>query len=156
MRFKITGANAESGDDVDVVLEAATRTDVEKIAHEKGIMVSSIAPAPVHAEAEAIAMVEDEPPVNGKEAVPHAHGMITVNANSPSEEAHSGEGHIEQEKHAEAAMEYHIMMNQSLYLLETAVNRHIVQGWEPQGGVSIASANNALQYFQALVRKKKA
>ena len=96
MRFKITGANAESGDDVDVVLEAATRTDVERIAHDKGILVSAIAPAPMHADAEAISLVEDEPPANGAAAAPHAAGVITVSANSPSETGHSGTGQIHQ------------------------------------------------------------
>ena len=158
MRFKITGANAESGDDVDVVLEAPSKTDAEKLAHDKGIMVASIAPVighVVHADAEAISLVDDDPPANGSAAAPHAHGVITTSANSPSDSGHSGEGHIEQEKHGEAAMEFHIMQNQSLFLLETSVNRHIAQGWEPQGGVAIASANNALNYFQALIRRKK-
>ena len=57
--------------------------------------------------------------------------------------------------YSEAAMEYHLMMNQSLYLLETAVNRHIREGWEPQGGLTIGVSNNAMNYFQAMIRRKK-
>jgi hypothetical protein len=155
MRFKIVGANAESGDDVAVVLEAPSKTDVERIAHDQGILVSSIAPEigpPIHKDMEAISLVEDEDDKAGKE---HSHGLITVSANNPSESAKTSDGHAPLEKHAEAEMEFHIMQNQSLYLLETAVNRHIAQGWEPQGGVAIASANNALNYFQALIRRKK-
>ena len=57
--------------------------------------------------------------------------------------------------HAGTTLEYHIMMNQSLYLLESAVNRHLKEGWEPQGGVAIGVSNNAMQYFQALIRRPK-
>lgn len=215
MRFKIVGANSETGDDVDVVLEAPSQSDVEKIAHEKGILVSSIASvavapppmpaahapapaahanhAPVHAPANAhapahapahgtaaphapaapapaahphgrnedlsaISLVDDDPPANGDPSAPHkehAHGLITVSANSPSETAHTGSGSIEQNKHADAAMEYHIILNQSLFLLESAVNKHILQGWEPMGGLSVGMSNNALQFFQSMIRRKK-
>ena len=47
MRFKVTGANAESGDDVDVMLEAPSQGDVEKLAHDKGIMVKNILETPI-------------------------------------------------------------------------------------------------------------
>jgi len=201
MRFKIVGADAESGDDVDVILEASSQPEVEKLAHDKGILVSVIAPvgpvggstgyapnhgpgpapnsahapsyghlsdpAPGHAdghgtdhapapahgrskELETISLVDEEPGAAGA-----AHGVITVSASSPSGAGHSGEGHIVEDKRGEAAMEYHIMLNQSLYLLEAAVNKQIRDGWEPQGGVNVAVSNNALQYFQALVKKKK-
>jgi hypothetical protein len=53
-------------------------------------------------------------------------------------------------------MEYHLISNQALYLLETAVNKHIKDGWEPQGGLCVGISNNALQYFQAMVRRRKA
>ena len=213
MRFKIVGANSETGDDVDIVMEAASQPEVEKLASAKGILVSSItqAPAPVQVAAPApgraanaspspagahvqashapaagasqasgthapgaaapahkaapdkdfstISLVDDEPPADGGDPnapkTERAHGMITVNANSPSETAHTGAGTIQQAKHAEAAMEYHIILNQSLFLLESAVNKHLADGWEPQGGLSVGMANNALQFFQSMVRKKK-
>jgi hypothetical protein len=53
-----------------------------------------------------------------------------------------------------AHMEYHVIMNQSLYLLEVAVNKHLKDGWEPQGGIVVGISNNALQYFQAMIRHK--
>ena len=53
-----------------------------------------------------------------------------------------------------AHMEYHIIMNQSLYLLEVAVNKHLKDGWEPAGGLTVGISNNAMQYFQAMIRHK--
>jgi hypothetical protein len=247
MQFKILGANSETGDDVDLVLEAASHSEVEQLAHNKGILVSSIAPLPSTSQAVAVAtatrtpvssipagksppptssipagkisptapsipagkmspaapsipagkmspgapaipagkappatgappeppahalhrekdfssisLVDDDAPAEGSDpaAPPHerAHGLITVNANAPSEAAHTGAGTIDQGKHAEAPMEYHIILNQSLFLLESAVNRHLHDGWEPQGGLSVGISNNAMQFFQAMIRKKK-
>jgi hypothetical protein len=224
MRFKIMGANSETGDDVDVVLEAASQPEVEKLAQSKGILVSSIAavpaaahapvnashastahaPAPAnasHAPAPAahapagatrapaanpgaahasqapgaappvahphkekdfstISLVDDEPPAGGSDPsaprAERAHGLITVNANNPGETAHTGVGTIDQGKHADTPMEYHIILNQSLFLLESAVNKHLRDGWEPAGGVAVGVSNNALQFFQSMIRKKKA
>jgi hypothetical protein len=191
MRFNIIGANAESGDDIDVMLEAPTRAEVERIAHDKGILVSSIRVASEE-EDRSVALVTDDDDSGTKvlPAIPdpahaanhanhashaghshgsqaghpahgsvagHAHerGKIITNASSPSDSVHVGEGHIEEAKKADAAMEYHILLNQSLYLLETAVNKYIKDGWIPQGGLSVGMSNNALQYFQAIVRHKR-
>jgi hypothetical protein len=220
MRFKVVGANSQTGDDIDVVLEAASQPEVEKLAHQKGILVSSIAAIqiPAHAPAHAthapaahapahashapaaqvpahashapaahapaghpgashaplpgtpshppkekdmssIALIDDEPPAAGGDPnAPHkerAHGLITVNANNPSDTAHTGSGGIDQAKHVETAAEYHVILNQSLFLLESAVNKHLRDGWEPAGGLSVAVINNAPQYFQSLLRRKK-
>ena len=220
MRFKIVGANAETGDDVNIMLEAPSQSEVEKLAHGQGILVSAITPVappppphPAHAAAaatavasqapiataiasrapaaashasaagsrpgaaataapgaapaapahhsrqknddlSAITMIDDEP--SGDPNAPkgeRAHGMITVNANSPSETAHTGAGQIDHGKVIESAMEYHVILNQSLFLLESAVNRHLRDGWEPAGGLSVGVANNALQFFQAMIRR---
>jgi hypothetical protein len=178
MRFKITGASSESGDDVNLMLEAPSQGDVEKIAHDRGILVESITVLEnghKPKDESAIALI-DEPPhapahTNGNGHGAHhapaptpaaAHAPAPAAAQAPAVAAASdpaaagspagpGDGH-----HSSTHLEYHIMMNQSLYLLESAVNRHIKEGWEPQGGVCIGSSNNALQYFQALIRKPKA
>jgi hypothetical protein len=213
MRFKVMGANSETGDDVSVVLEAASQPEVEQMAHAKGILVSSIAAVPVaahppahpasapgphapaghapaapglhgpagHAPAahgsqipgapppmahpvkekdfSSIALIDDEPAADaGDPNAPRherAHGIITVNANNPSETARSGSGTIDQGKHAETPMEYHVILNQSLFLLEAAVNKHLREGWEPAGGLAVGVSNNALQFFQSLIRRKK-
>jgi hypothetical protein len=255
MRFKILGANMETGDDVDVIFDAPSQPEVEKLAHEKGILVSSIAAVPAAAQApvasraatgapivahalaapgaraatgapvavgaaapgtraatgapiaapgaraatgapiaapgaraatgapiaapgaraatgapigsppphkpverdlSSIALIDDDPPANGSDShAERAHGLITVNANSPGETAHTGAGTIEQAKHADAAMEYHVIINQSLFLLESTVNKHIRDGWEPQGGLTVGVSNNALQFFQAMIRRLK-
>lgn len=158
MRFKIVGAHAESGDDIDVMLEAPSRPDVERLAHDKGILVSAITPLAAEADGDptAIALIDDDPPaVNGTPAAERPHGIITVNANNPGDTAHTGEGHIAEHHHTDSPMEYHIIMNQSLYLLESAVNKHLREGWEPAGGMSVATSNNALNYFQSMIRRKK-
>ena len=218
MRFKIVGANSETGDDVDVVLEAASQPEVEKLARSRGILVESIAsvpgvahasqgsathapaaghasvataaapagatrtapaanpgaaqgsqapavvPPPAHPPKEkdfsSISLVDDEPAAagGGDPNAPHherARGIITVNANNPAEAGHSGTGTIDGGKHAETPMEYHVILNQSLFLLEAAVNKHLRDGWEPAGGVAVGVSNNALQFFQSLIRKKK-
>jgi hypothetical protein len=157
MRFKIKGASAESGDDVDVMLDAPSRPEVEKIAHDRGIMVESIIVLENSRghDTEAIALVEETPAPKGNgnghgHAAPVAHTPVAAPAAAP---AHTGIGHGEVQPGTQ--MEYHIMMNQSLYLLESAVNRHLKEGWEPQGGVCIGVSNNAMQYFQALIRRPK-
>jgi hypothetical protein len=158
MRFKITGANAESGDDVDVMLEAPTRPDVEKIAHDRGILVESITVLESTHKAkdtEAIALVDEPAHANGNGAA-HTHAAAPAPAAAhAAAPAPSSNGHAHSEPHTSTHMEYHVMMNQSLYLLESAVNRHLKEGWEPQGGVAIGASNNALQYFQALIRRPK-
>jgi hypothetical protein len=179
MKFRITGANSESGDDVDVMIDASSQSEVERIAHDRGILVSAIAAQTGSATDNPISLVDDDAPAhaakaqtshgthaspagNGHGAHPapaagheHKHGTIMLSANSPSDKAHSTDGTGSHEHHQEAAMEYHILMNQALYLLETAVNKYIKEGWEPQGGLTIGMSNNAMNYFQALVRKKK-
>jgi hypothetical protein len=173
MQFKIVGANAESGDDVDVMLEAPSQPDVERLAHDRGILVASItslgsadghapaapggAPQGVKkAEPDAIALIDDPPAGgNGHAAGERPHGIITVNANTPGEKGHSSDGHAAPEKHNENTAQYHIIMNQSLYLLESAVNKHLKDGWEVQGGLSVGMSNNALQFFQAMSKRPK-
>lgn len=187
MRFQVVGANSESGDDVDLTLEAADQSEVERIAHEKGILVAAIKPAPADEDAIALIDDDDDPPLiapsasqvgvphaapaghaaspapaNGDHAAPHAaahppekHGMITLNANSPSESGHTSDGQVHEAHKTDTPMEYHILMNQALYLLETAVNKYLKDGWEPQGGLTVGTSNNAMQYFQALSRRKK-
>jgi hypothetical protein len=169
MQFKVVGANAESGDDVDVMLEATSQADVERIAHDRGILVSSItaqaavaaaaAPQAKKEDLSAISLIDDPPPAagNGHAAAPaeRPHGIITTNANTPGETAHSAAGQAHHEKHDDHVAHYHIIMNQSLYLLESAVNKHLKEGWEVQGGLSVGMSNNALQYFQAMVKKPR-
>jgi hypothetical protein len=191
MRFNVIGASAESGDDIDVMLEAKDQADVERIAHDKGILVSSIRVASEN-EDRSIELILDDAntapaaaddgtrvavgPVHevghvahagggghashaGVAIAPephhHAHGKIITNAGSPSDTVHVGEGHIDEAKKADVGLEYHILLNQSLYLLETAVNKYIKDGWEPQGGLTVGMSNNALQYFQAIIRRHR-
>ena len=169
MRFNIVGASAETGDDIDIMIDAADRATVEKIAHDKGILVSNIRTASVDEDRSVALVMDDPPPVtNGHSHAPnpvhapamapvesHAPGRIITNAGSPSDSVHIGEGHIAEGVKSEAAMEYHILLNQSLYLLETAVNKYLKDGWEPQGGICVGTSNNALSYFQAISRRKR-
>jgi len=180
MRFGVVGADKESGNDVEVVLSAATQAEAEELAHNRGILVAAIKQV-AEPEGDAIALVDDDdntepgtvagvaladgsvagatqPPApkppsaaSGKTS----HGLITVNASAPSDSAHTGAGAIPGHEHSDSAMEYHILMNQSLYLLETAVNKHLKDGWEPAGGIGIGISNNAQVFYQSVTRKKK-
>jgi hypothetical protein len=170
MRFGIVGADKESGNDVEIVVTAANQTEAELEACRRNILVSGIKTI-AEDDKDAIALVDDEP---YEAAVPagvsragmsvaaaqaqasgrSTMGTITMNANSPSGSARSGEGAAPGDIKAQAALEYHILMNQSLYLLETAVNKQLRDGWEPQGGLMVAFTNNQTQFYQAVVRRK--
>jgi hypothetical protein len=176
MRFGVVGADKETGNDVEVVLTAATQAEAEELAHNRGILVSGIKRV-ADPDADAIALIDDDPDdkpgtvtgvaladgsVAGASRAPEAKaaksaaGLITVNASAPSDTAHTGAGAIPGSNgHAGTAMEYHILMNQSLYLLETAVNKHLKDGWEPAGGLGIGISNNAQVFYQAVTRRKK-
>jgi hypothetical protein len=167
MRFSVVGADKETGDDVDVVLIAASREVAEADACKKGILVSAIRELPE--EKGTIELVTDDGPESDdgtwqvgrgpKAAVPkkeHAHGVITLSANSPSEMAYTGEAGQRKTGDERGGMEYHVIMNQALYLLETAVNKYLKDGWKPAGGLTVGISNNALQYFQAVVRERQA
>ncbi len=156
MKFSVIGADKQSGKDVKFMLEAKDQAAAEQDAAARGVMVGSVT-AVREPESDAIALVDEPAPVAVEGAAASglsSHGTITLSANSPQETAHSADGHAKAAEQP-AAMEYHIVMNQALYLLEVAVNKYIKDGWEPQGGLTIGSSNNALQYFQALVRKRK-
>ncbi|MGN6369095.1 MAG: hypothetical protein ACTHN5_12610 [Phycisphaerae bacterium] len=176
MRFGVVGADKETGNDVEVVLTAATQAEAEELAHNRGILVSGIKLV-AEPEGDAIALVDDDDPdekpgtvtgvaladgsVAGASRAPEAKsarssaGTITVNASAPSDTAHTGAGHIPTADHSATAMEYHILMNQSLYLLETAVNKQLRDGWEPAGGIGIGISNNAQVFYQAVTRRRK-
>ena len=177
MRFGVVGADKESGNDVEVVLTASSQAEAEAEACKRGILVSAIKTV-AEPEGDAIALVDDDPNdgnpgtvagvvltdgsvAGGSHAGDKAgngkstHGMITVNASAPSDTAHTGAGHIPVANNSGTTLEYHIIMNQSLYLLETAVNKQLRDGWEPAGGLGIGMSNNAQQFYQALTRKKK-
>ncbi len=178
MRFGVVGADKETGNDVEVVLTASTQAEAEELAHNRGILVAGIKPV-AEPEGDSIALVDDDPndqpgtvagvaladgSVSGatQAATPKpaaasnksTHGLITVNACAPSDTAHTGAGAIPGHEHAATAMEYHILMNQSLYLLETAVNKQLRDGWEPAGGIGIGMSNNAQVFYQAVTRRK--
>ena len=169
MKFSVLGANKETGDDVSVVLVATSRHEAEQAAIHQGILVSAIKILPEEKDTGAISLIEDEPAAGevgdvkgegdkgfwavGKKK--EAHGTITLGANSPSDTTHTGAPGTHHHESAATGMEYHIIMNQALYLLETAVNKYLADGWEPTGGLTVGISNNAMQYFQALVRKRK-
>jgi len=164
MRFNVKGADKESGADVKITLVAPNQKAAEQQAHDRGILVEILAPEP-EAEKDAIALIDDPPADEatttgaGPDGAPHhdhaSHGTISLSANAPSEAGRTSDGSIPNKIEVEAAMEYHVVMNQAVYLLEVAVNKYIKDGWEPQGSLTIGYFNNSPQYFQALVRKKK-
>ncbi len=161
MHFSVTGADKESGSDVEVMVDGATQADAEAEACKRGILVSAIKVVPDNSDA--IELVDDEPPAAASSASQagasaagrSSHGTITLNANSPSGSAQTGDGKAPSQAQSDSNMEYHILMNQSLYLLESAVNKQLREGWEPQGGLMVAFTNNQTQFYQAVSRRKK-
>jgi hypothetical protein len=168
MRFSVIGADKDTGDDVDVVLNASSREVAEADALKKGILVSTIKELPE--EKDTIELVSDEGPekddggwqvgkgpstATAPAKEKHANGFITLSANSPSESAYTGEAGQRKAEEDKGGMEYHVIMNQALYLLETAVNKYLKDGWKPAGGLTVGISNNALQYFQAVVRERQ-
>ena len=186
MRFTISGADKDSGDDVQVTLDAQSQAQAEQIACDRGILISGItAEAEVDPDLDADAGDSGELeglPARGRLAslgaavapVAKPHATLTFSGNSPAEtpqvkdaqhdaSAPAQDGHPEPagttgtsngHAHTGAIIEYHIMVNQAAYLLETAVNKYIKDGWEPLGGIAVGTSNNAMQYFQSMVRRR--
>lgn len=51
-------------------------------------------------------------------------------------------------------MEYKILMNSDRQLLANVVESYLKEGWEPQGGVSVAVKNdNDEGYVQAIIKR---
>ncbi|MCL2646420.1 MAG: hypothetical protein FWD61_05355 [Phycisphaerales bacterium] len=169
MKYSVTGANKETGEDVQIVLTATSRHEAEQAAVRQGIMVAEIKLLMEEKDTSALSMDDDGPGEDGgegdtgywKEAKSkegggkESHGTITMSANSPSGTASTGAAGQMQGQAKAGGMEYHIIMNQAMYLLETAVNKFLADGWEPAGGLTVGISNNAMQYFQAVKRKRK-
>lgn len=176
MKFRIQGANKANGDDVDITLQAIDSKAAELVANQRGIMISSITAMPEVVNLDPIEMDEelDAPPpavatATAVLAAPPATAtsnnpqVVEVSAHAPPaphgaptpHDSMHGEAHGDPD-HPTTHMEYKLMQNQALYLLEKSVNKMILAGWEPQGGLTIAIANNAPNYFQALIRRPKA
>jgi len=157
MRFSITGANKETGEDVQVELTATSRYEAEQAAKRQGIMVSEIKLLQEEKDTSALSMDDDGPGVDGEEgdtgggywkeaaAKGGGSGQATI-AMSGGQGASSD---------AKQPMEYHIVMNQAMYLLEKAVNKYLADGWEPAGGLTVGISNNATQFYQAIKRRNK-
>lgn len=152
MRYTVIGADKETGNDIEAVLVANTHEEAELIAIGRGILVASIEPLKD-------ALNPPQPPASTDPLPefhkPSARGHITLSAQAPGDSAKTYDGGKSEAEASTASMEYHIISNQALYLLETAVNKHIKEGWEPQGSICVGISNNALQYFQAMIRRRK-
>jgi hypothetical protein len=178
MRYNITGADKESGNDVNVVVNAITRIEAEHIAHTRGILVSAItaldkepddgpltldgdpfedtsAPAAATAVATVAAPTATHAapadPAHPAAAVPHAEAPH-AEFSATSKQTFGASGH--QGDHTE----YKIMNNPSLMLLNIAVNTMLRDDWEVCGGLATCIINNAPNFFQVLIKhpRKKA
>ncbi|MEI8196461.1 MAG: hypothetical protein WCI73_11170 [Phycisphaerae bacterium] len=156
MKFRVQGASKTNGDEVDFEILAVDSKAAEKIAHDRGVMVSAITAEPDEVNLAPIEMDFDEPSPAPGLAKPVAAAASAAPAGAPAAHdiAHA-EAHAGDPEHPSTHMEYKLMQNQALYLLEKSVNKMILAGWEPQGGLTISIQNNAPNYFQALVRRPK-
>ena len=165
MRYTITGADKESGDDVNVVVNAITRIEAEHIAHTRGILVAAI--TPLDKEPDEGPLTLDDDPFEPVAAAPAANGTAAVAdaahpdpahpAHPPGEAPHAQFQALSQAAFGAAAnhgefMEYKIMANPSVMLLTIAVTNMIKDGWELQGGVATCIINNAPNFLQAMIK----
>lgn len=145
MKFKVVGADKSTGDDVEVALVAADRSQAEQLAHERGILVSalSIVDEPAPSEETPIAL---EP----EDANQSHHATLSASgATQPM-------GLNQQSNEPEVPHpEYKIIVNQSTYLLERSITKYMKDGWEPAGGILTTFINNRTEVFQAIVRYPK-
>lgn len=53
-------------------------------------------------------------------------------------------------------MEYKVLSFNTTRLMEEAVAQHVENGWEPQGGISVAADPNTTKFlfFQAMTREQ--
>lgn len=169
MKFHVLAANKDTGEDVELDLLAADSKQAEQIAHDRGLMVSAIKIVddpvnldPIELEPEtasSTATAVAPPPTAGDTHAPRASGdthapgdtHVPNSHDTHTPQAHA-DGHHDATPHPSTHMEYKLMQNQALFLLEKSVNKMILEGWEPIGGLTIAIQNNAPNYFQALVR----
>jgi hypothetical protein len=181
MRFHVVGADKDTGSDVEIDIVASDRAEAETLATKRGLMVASVEPIR-DPDPEIIELLGDDPkqktahaerPAGKSAAGAPAESAVdpsvalAMKAGSMAGKSAAGASGAGTAGHSSisgaiggstsqpgAHMEYHVIMNQSLYLLEVAVNKHLKDGWEPQGGITVGISNNALQYFQAMIRHK--
>lgn len=154
MKFRVQGASKENGDEVDFEILAVDSKSAEKIAHDRGVMVSAITAEPDEVNLDPIEMDEDllSAPATPSASVAAPASAAPAGAPAAHDIAHA-EAHAGDPEHPSTHMEYKLMQNQALYLLEKSVNKMILAGWEPQGGLTISIQNNAPNYFQVLIRR---
>ncbi len=141
MRFTITGADRQSGRDAKVTLAAATAEEAERIASKQGILVAAVRPDP--GEDDALPLWDEE---HAGDEQPQPGLPAELLGTLPAQERPAPAA-------SPASGQYHVIMNPALYLLESAVTKHMKEGWEPLGGIQVSNWNNQLQFYQALVRK---
>lgn len=144
MKFKVVGADKSTGDDVEVALVAADRSQAEQLAHDRGILVStlSVIEEP-HTEEAAIALEPEDTDQNHHASFGPSGATQPMNANLQSAEPETPHP------------EYKIIVNQSTYLLERSITKYMKDGWEPTGGILTTFINNRTEVFQAIVRYPK-
>ena len=182
MKFHVVGADKESGNDIEIDVTGVDRAEAEAVATKRGVLVCAVEaikdkdldPIPlddIDLAGPAKAAPKDEKGGTRAGVDPALGTTAAVNApahapaHAPEAAGHAPDTHAPPaaEAHAHAVdidapvthAQYHVIMNQSLYLLELAVNKHLKMGWEPQGGLTIGVWNNAMQYFQSMVRHPK-
>lgn len=173
MRYIVTGANRQTGKDSQMIVSAASVEEAERLATQKGLLVASVRPATAGTATDvgtsALPIWDEDPttvaagptatlpartamPPSESAAVPAAP---TTAATTGPGGAPAGAGEApSRDAVVPASALYHVIQNPALYLLETAVNKHMKEGWEPLGGIQVSYATNQLLYYQALVRRK--
>jgi hypothetical protein len=173
VKFTVTGADRQTGRDTEITLSAANAQEAERLATSRGLLVASVKasgmatdisndPLPIWDEdpAHPPPQVTRHPPSQGaaqpSAPPPGALPTTLLGANHDQDAAahaqHAAQLHAQQAS-APASANYHVIQNPALYLLESAVNKHIKEGWEPLGGIQVNNWNNQMQFFQSLIRR---
>lgn len=173
MKFTITGADRKTGRDSSLTLVAASAEEAEQLASKQGILVATVRPLGMATDISTDPLpMWDEDPAHPAPAItrnPPSQGnpqqlvsppqpapalpttMLGANAEQDAIQAAAAAA---QAGTSTATGQYHVIQNPALYLLETAVTKHMKEGWEPLGGIQVSNWNNQIQFYQALVRRK--
>jgi len=160
---------------VSLALVAATAQEAERLATTQGMLVATVKPLattdigtdplPIWDEdpAHPPPQVTRHPPSQGSGKPPASSpasspAAPTTMAGANNDQDAAAQAHHAAQLHAQqaavpASANYHVIQNPALYLLETAVNKHIKEGWEPLGGIQVNNWNNQMQFFQSLIRR---
>jgi hypothetical protein len=168
VKFTVTGANRQTGSDSQLTLVAANAEEAERLATKQGILVATVKPAGMATDIGTSPLpIWDEDPAVPERAtttatskatsapVPAQALPTTILGANPDQHPLAADSAAHADQSAGLAItHYHVIQNPSLSLLESAVLKHLKEGWEPLGGIQVNNWNNQMQFYQSLIRRR--